>query len=223
MASTSVPPIVLRRGATFNEQAAALLRSYLYDGRLKPGERLNEAKLATDLGISRGPIREAIQRLASEGLIEHIPHRGAYVPVFHRRALQELYEARMALEMMATELAAERATAEQIEGLRALHEEVGHLLESGVGAYPLERDLHQRIVEISGNTEILSLVHAITQRIQLARFRSSQRPERARQAHEEHLTIVCAIQARDGPGAARSMRAHIARSMDTSLSVVCTE
>ena len=84
----------LTRDGTFSRRTEVVIRDMILDGTIPPGERLNEVALASALGISRGPLREAIQRLAGEGLLTVISHRGAFVRTFEAREIDELYDMR---------------------------------------------------------------------------------------------------------------------------------
>src|SRR5436305_2439940 len=100
------------------------LRAEILAGRLEPGTELIEVALAEQLGVSRGPLREAIGRLAAEGLVTVSPRRGAVVRSLSKEEFLELYQVREALERMAMQLAVPRLTDEQFEGLAALNDEM---------------------------------------------------------------------------------------------------
>ena len=91
----------LARDATFSQQTEVALREMILAGEIAPGERINEVALAGELGISRGPLREAIQRLVSGGLLTVISHRGAFVRTFTPGEIVDLYGLRSALELHA--------------------------------------------------------------------------------------------------------------------------
>src|SRR5712691_6146739 len=98
--------------------AAELIREAILDGRLQPGERLKEERLARELGISRTPVREALLILQGEGLVEASPNRGATVRTHDADDLDDLYQLRALLEGFATRRAAARVTDEALERLR---------------------------------------------------------------------------------------------------------
>src|SRR5437762_400223 len=98
------------------------LREEILTGRLKPGAELGEVPLSEQLGVSRGPLREAIGRLAAEGLVTVRPRRGAVVRSLSREEFLELYQVREALERIAVQLAVPRLTDEQFQGLAELNE-----------------------------------------------------------------------------------------------------
>ena len=104
---------------TLGLRAYEELREMLVQGRLEPGTQLVNRKLADEIGMSMTPVREAVTRLASEGLVEHVPGAGAFVRRISRQELAELYDVRVALEPVAAAQAAEHATAGEIDELRA--------------------------------------------------------------------------------------------------------
>src|SRR5215218_7099701 len=99
----------LFRNTSYAEQARTLLRRSILNGVYGPGQRLKEMEISRVLGISRSPVREAIQGLANEGLVRIAPQKGAFVANLNATEVAELYEVREALEIMAVRLAAERA------------------------------------------------------------------------------------------------------------------
>lgn len=179
-------------------------------GELHPGDRVNEVALAEQLGISRGPLREAIQRLAADGLLTVLTHRGAFVPTIGEDELRDLYELRAVLETAAVRLGVARASDAQLAQVRAELTRAGRLLRgTGEGGYPSEVDIHRLFVSLCGNTALAAMTADVHTRITLARARSGSVPERARAAHREHVAILTRMRSRDADGAARLMRAHL--------------
>jgi DNA-binding GntR family transcriptional regulator len=105
---------------TMQESVADLIRDLILSRRLEPGERLTENRLAEQLGVSRTPVREALQKLASEGLVSFSPYKGASVAEFSSSELEDIYHIRIALEGYCVRLAASIIADEQIEQLEAL-------------------------------------------------------------------------------------------------------
>lgn len=199
-------------------QVARWLRDRIVTGELEPGERVNEVTLATQLEVSRGPIREALQQLASEGLVELRPKRGAYVRTFDRDQLVNLYAVRIVLEMLAARLAAARRTDTQLAALRSSIAKASE----GVAAeahYPFELDLHRLIVDAAGNPELSRFLSLVNQQIRLGRARSGWEPQRAPSAVKEHVAIVDAVAAGDPDAAAAAMQAHLENSLDSVSTV----
>lgn len=216
------PPEPLDRSAmTVAGRSAEVLRQMVLDGRLEPGQRLNEVELAAALRISRGPLREAIQRLASEGLFTTVSHRGAYVRAFDAREISELYEFRIAVESHAVRLAARLANAAGIDDLRSLLDKTGDILRSDNSvSYPQDLDFHLRLVALSANRRLVDASIEINQQLQLARSRSALQPARAREAYEEHEAVLASLAAGDGEQAAALLEAHLRESMTSAVQLL---
>lgn len=211
----------LTREGTFARRTEEVLREMILDGSIRPGERLNEVALAASLGISRGPLREAIQRLTSEGLLTVISHRGAFVRTFTSAEVIELYELRAALELHAVRLACQRATDEELEDLAALLSETQERISETSGhAYPQELDFHLRLVMLASNPALLNATLETQRQISLARSMSAKRPMRARAAVVEHEDLVKALLSRNRELATRLMEEHLQHSMDSAMAVL---
>ncbi len=186
----------------------------IVSGGLAPGEKLSEPELAQRFGTSRGPLREALQRLEALRLVERRAHQGARVATVSRRSLVELYAVREALEGMACRLAAGAMTDDEIASLRQLL--VEHERNPEVQAdrsYFQEEgalDFHFRVVHASRNDELIAfLAGQLYHRVRLYRYRSSHVSRRPQRALKEHHQILDAIEARDGELAEILMRRHI--------------
>jgi len=211
MTTTSPPgPTPLARADLYTVRTADAVRNLIVGGHYMPGERVNEAELATSLGISRGPLREALQHLASEGLVHRVAHRGTFVPRFSAEETVELYELREGLEVMAARLAAQRADAVDLAALHELLDDTSAVLDAGTdNSYPANLDFHQRILALAGNAQLLQRAREVHRQLQLVRSRSGYRPDRAKQAYAEHVAVVAAIESGDPEAAERAMRAHL--------------
>lgn len=208
----------LTRNATFSARTETVLRQMILEGQLAPGVRINEVALASSLGISRGPLREAVQRLASEGLLQVVSHRGAYVRTFDRDQIVELYEVRAALELHAVRLVCQRASDEDLDELGELLDETESRMHAVKGhAYPQELDFHRRLVQLADNQVLLAAAVENQHQISLARSMSAKRPLRARAAVVEHHELVDAMRARDAHAATDLMDVHVAHSRDGAL------
>jgi DNA-binding GntR family transcriptional regulator len=206
--------------ATYADRSVAVLRTMILDGRLSPGARLNEVHLSQALGISRGPLREALRRLSSQGLIDIVPHRGAFVSSFSSRQLQELYELRIALECHAARLVAEREDRSGVEELAAELDGAARLLDQEDRPYPQDQDFHGTLLRLADNTQLLEAAAAVTARISLARSKSASQPARARAALEEHRNVLAALSAGDADNATRLLRAHLMASLENAVSLL---
>jgi DNA-binding GntR family transcriptional regulator len=216
-----VPQEQLSRDGTFSRQTEAVLRDMILDGSIRSGERLNEVALANALGISRGPLREAVQRLVGEGLLTVVSHRGSFVRTFERREVEELYDLRFALELAVVRLVTERATDQQVSDLLAMLEATAEQLSSDTGAaYPADRDLHSQLIVLSDHPTIAKATIAVQRQISLARSMSAKGPVRARQALDEHRAVATAIAERDADKAASLMRLHLEEARTSAVSAL---
>lgn len=194
-------------------------------GRIEPGSRLREIDLSRDLGIGRGPLREAIQRLESRKLVSKIPHVGAQVVAFDLREFVEIYQIRENLESLACELAAQHMTEADFTQLKSLlerHEE--HLQQNAGNNYidqDVDLDFHFQIIQCSRNAWLIRLLcDELYHRVRMYRVQTSQFRERPEQALSEHQQIFYALRKRDGELAALLMRRHISaarRSLEEKL------
>jgi len=208
----------LSREGTFVQRTEAIVREKILDGSILPGMKLNEVALASALGISRGPLREAIQHLAGEGLVTIVSHRGSFVRTFEAREVEELYDLRSAFEMYAARLVCERAADKQLSDLDDFVSETGDLMSAGHdGRYPRDRDFHTRLLSLADN-RTLELAALETQaQISLARSISAKVAVRAKEALDEHADIVEALKARSPDHAAHLVREHLAHARRSAL------
>ncbi|MFI1462273.1 GntR family transcriptional regulator [Nocardia carnea] len=222
--SEQIRPAKLGRVATFAGRSLEVLRDMILDGTLAPGERLNEVQLSQALGISRGPLREAIQRLASEGLVEAVTHRGAYVRSFSANELTEFYELRIALETHAVRLAARQTPQERIDELNQLLDNTESSMgQDAAATYPADQDFHAQLAGLAAKPPLLNALTEVGRKIQLARARSAHQPRRARTALDEHRAIVAALSSRDGDHAAALLEAHLVSSLNNASAVLCAD
>jgi DNA-binding GntR family transcriptional regulator len=195
------------------EIAFAKLVEAISGGEFEPGQRLSEADLARRFGISRGPLREALQRLEGR-LVSRRARVGVHIIEFSPETLAELFSVREALEGMAARQAALKARKPDLKSLRgllALHAKDPQLVAGA--AYrqsSFDDDFHAAIVKLSGNARLEALLFdQLYYQLRLYRFRSSATSGRARTAFEEHVAIVEAIESGDAEAAEAAMRTHI--------------
>ena len=211
----------LPRINTYAQATESVLRDMILDGSIGPGQRLNEVSLASSLGISRGPLREAIQRLTSEGLLTVISHRGAFVRTFARHEIVELYELRGALELHAVRLVCARATDAELADLEVLLSDTeSRIRESDQHSYPQELDFHLRLVLLAGNQALMRSALEVHRQLSLARSMSGKRPNRARAAVVEHGDLVAVLRERDLERATELMIRHLDHSMESAIAAL---
>jgi len=199
------------------------LLTQIYDGRLAAGALLNEAALAEEYGVSRGPVREAIRRLQGFQLVTREPYQRARIVVLTPDFVRQLFEVRMALEGMACHLAAQRMSDDELQLIADELEEyrIRAVVPGSPARAPVEEkvfDFHERIVRGCGNERITEMLCGdMYHLLRIYRRRSGALPERKSQAFQEHWQILRALQRRDGALAESLMRAHIGRANDVLL------
>ncbi len=192
------------------DQAFERMVGAIVGGEFPPGERIGEVRVARQLGISRGPLREALVRLEGRRLVERRPNVGMFVITRSQADFDELFALREALEGMACRLAAEHMTDAELDRLEALLKRRA----DGSGHYQTDdEDLHFLIVRGSRNSRLITtLCDDLYYQVRFYRHRSSTRPGRTRSANAEHRAIVDALKARDADRAEAAMRKHISNA-----------
>ncbi|PKM88802.1 MAG: GntR family transcriptional regulator [Firmicutes bacterium HGW-Firmicutes-12] len=198
------------------------LRDAITNQVLKPGERLMEMDLADEMGVSRTPVREAIRRLELEGYVVMIPRKGAYVAGLSIKDINEVFEIRGALESLAAELAAQRATDKEIEEMELnLAMEASHFGTSDL-LKTIEADtkFHELIFNASRNSRLLVMVKELRDQVQRFRTTTLAVQGRMKFALGEHREVVEAIANRDVEGAQRAAHEHIESAEAALLEVI---
>ncbi|MGV6873541.1 GntR family transcriptional regulator [Pseudochelatococcus sp. B33] len=197
------------------------LRQAIISGRLKLGSRLNERKLAADLGTSTSPLKEALRQLESEGLVRTEARRGTFV-TFSPRQAEEMTLARAALESIIARQAAKHGGEEAFDRLRALIEEMRAAVESGQVHVLIELNeaFHDTIHDASGCEYLRRLQSSQRMYDHAARVAVLARPHVQRTSFHEHEAIMRAITARDEDLAERLMREHIVKAGTTHIKLV---
>lgn len=208
--TNAVSPAGAARSLTKTDAAFLTLRAAIEDGRLRPGERLTLPRLRDELEMSPTPIREAIRMLQAEGLVEHRPHHGVVVATYTASSVEEIYRLRVVLEPMATQLAVERATDEQVAALRALHEELTRAVR-GKGRQPdaaaLNAEWHGTLYAACESRYLQEFIARLWAAVPMRAVWSTRRGE---ESIAQHAAIMDAVERRDATQAAELMREHTA-------------
>lgn len=199
------------RNLTLREQVAEYLREEILSNRLKPGAELNEVALSRSLEVSRGPVREALGWLASEGLVKINPRRGATVAELSPEEFVEAYQVREALEVLAIRLAVPRMQPGDLERLRRLHERVADEVSRGEvkAFFETNAAFHQLLVECSGNLKLQELYRQLMAQMGRYLARSLSLRGTLERSVGEHEAILEAVEARDAERAAELLADHI--------------
>ena len=187
------------------------LREEIISGQLTPGTELHEVALARSLGVSRGPIREALGRLATEGLVTIRPRRGAVVRALSNEEFIEAYQVREALEMMAVQLATPALTAEDLAAMERLIDEMAArgVAEDVQGFFEANTEFHQRFFEVAGNGMLSELYRQLRGQIDRHRLRSLELRGDLRRSIAEHRAILSAARTGDVERAVHLASDHI--------------
>ncbi|WP_431280885.1 GntR family transcriptional regulator [Humitalea sp. 24SJ18S-53] len=211
--TTTLAP--LENDASLADRAYGRLRSAIMVGGLEPGARLSIRTLAADLGTSAQPVREAIQRLEGEGLVETRPRSGSFVSVLDQARLVEMGRIRAALEGSAAGLAARRAKPADVAALQARLDTMQAATKAGDAAalFDANEAFHITLHAITGNAFLIRSLHALRAYYHLGRVRVLTRPGQPDVALAEHAAILAAVEAGDPDSAEALMRAHASRSL----------
>jgi DNA-binding GntR family transcriptional regulator len=181
-------------------------------GVLPAGERLNEQQLAARLGVSRGPVREAVRGLEKAGLVVAVRNQGSYVRQVSAEEALEIYDLRAALTGLACARLAEEATAAQMAALGALVDrmEAAWRADDAPAYYAANLDFHAALLVHGGGPRARRLYEELGNELHLFRRRALVEPENMRESNAEHAAILRAIAARDPQAARAAGEAHIA-------------
>jgi DNA-binding GntR family transcriptional regulator len=193
------------------DQVVDRLESAIITGELASGARISEQAIASSMGISRGPLREALRRLEGRGLIERVPHIGARVSALLTQHLEEMLVIRESLEALACRLAAQQITAAELKALEAIlkrnsmrsHEERTYHQSP-------DQDFHLAIILASRNQKLITILRDdIYYLMRFHRYRSGGRPGRSKSVADEHKAILDALSRHSPEEAEAAMRRHL--------------
>jgi DNA-binding GntR family transcriptional regulator len=204
---------IMRR--TLHDEVLERVRDMIIEGRLAPGQRINEGQVGAQLGVSRTPLREAIKTLASEGLVEILPAKGAIVRKFTARDLADILEVIKSLEQLGGRIACAQASDATIEAIHTLHRDMLALYATRdrLDYFKLNQAIHSAIVAASGNAVLAEMHTTLQSRIKRLRFVGNEGPEKWAGAVAEHEDMMAALLKRD----ADALSEAIGRHMDTTL------
>ncbi len=220
--ATQRSPVTPLKRTRLVDEAARALREAILNGELSSGTRLRQVQLATQLGISRTPLREALMKLEQEGLIELLPRGGLRVALLNLDEAVELYDVREVLDGLAARLAAQRITE---QGLRDLKRHLSQMKDCLARQdahtwFVAHVAFHDEIFRASGNGRLRALLSVV--RLSIQRFHPVllTTPNRLADAYREHREIFEAIRVHDPEASERLARAHIANAKEIVLKVI---
>ncbi len=206
--------------ASLHDEVLIQLRRMIFEGELKPGARIVERLLCERLKVSRTPLREAFKVLASEGLLDLLPNCGARVSQLREQDIRDALEVMGAIEGLAGELAAKRASDDVMAEIRALHYQMyAHYLRRELPEYfRLNQAIHRRIVEAAGNGLLTAQYDLLSLRVARARYVVNRLDEeRWAQAMKEHDALLDCMMRRAGTELRELLRQHLMNKLSSLL------
>lgn len=213
MSEFAVLSSVTNSSSTLGAELTDTLRDAIITGAIAQGSKLSETKLAKELDVSRGPLREAIRRLEGMNLIQHTPQQGARVVALNKEFILQIYDTREALESKAVALAAKKMSSTEIDQLHRLIDAQSKQMRENSGAFvSAESDyaFHEMVIRGSKNKVIeRALIHELYNLIKMFRYQHEFAKTSSTNSLIEHRQIVYAIEQRDPVLAEVTMRRHI--------------
>jgi DNA-binding GntR family transcriptional regulator len=218
-------PIQSIQRSTLPEQVANSLRDMIVENRFAPGERIRERAISAELEVSRTPLREALQVLAAEGLVELLPNRGAVVASPSKDDVREMLEVQSVLEEHAGQLFCASATEEDIGEIKALHFEMLAAFErrERLAYFKLNQRIHRKIIEVAGNDALNGIHEMLSARLFRFRYQPNLKIEHWRSAIQEHEEILKAAVDRNSDLLGRVLRSHLDTTWEKLSKVMAEE
>ena len=198
------------------QDVAERLRAQIFSRELEPGSWIDEQKLATEFGISRTPLREALKVLAVEGLVTMKVRRGAYVTEMSRDDVTQVYRVLALLESDAAGEVARSASPAQIASLRQLHDRLEKQVRQRDAFFATNEQFHMALLAIAGNRWCAHIVADLRKVMKLNRHHSLFKQGRLTDSLAEHRALMAAIEARDAAETTRLMRAHFESGLEAA-------
>jgi DNA-binding GntR family transcriptional regulator len=192
------------------------VRDMIIEGTLAPGTRIHEGHLGQELGVSRTPLREALKYLASEGLLELSPGRGAVVRKFLAKDVKDSLIVLANLESLAGELACKNASDEDIAQIRKMHDEMmqHYAARNRLVYFKLNQSIHSAILRASDNSALADVHGVLQARLRRIRYIGNESPEKWAAAVADHEEMIAALEERNGKRLAKILAAHMDRTWD---------
>jgi len=203
------------------QEIAKRIREMIRKGTLKKGDRIVEKSLSQAMGISRTPFREALRLLSSEGLVELVPNKGAYVAQPSMKDIREMFWVMSILEGKCARLCARRTDEEGLQKLDELHRklEKQYQEKNHEGYMDVNHRYHSLVQDLAGNKILSEVIDNLRQKILLYRYRQIYQPDRLKASMQEHSDLQKAFRRKNPAEAERLMKEHLKRQWEALESV----
>jgi DNA-binding GntR family transcriptional regulator len=207
------------------QEVAERLRQRIFAHELPPGTWIDEQALAVDYGISRTPLREALKVLAAEGLVTLKPRRGCYVTEISERDLDEIFPLMAMLEGRCAFEAAQKAKADDVARLEAIHALLEKHATSGdkEAFFDANQEFHRAVQELADNRWLLQVIQDLRKVLKLTRLHSLSLEGRLQQSLDEHRQIVAGFKAGDAKRAEQAMHDHLLSGREALAKIYARE
>ncbi|MCK5539954.1 MAG: GntR family transcriptional regulator [Deltaproteobacteria bacterium] len=195
----------------YHIQIADMLRDMIMTGELRHGDKVNENKLCSSLEVSKTPLREALRVLSSEGLIELVPNRGAFVTQPEFTEIKEMFDVMILLEGFCARTACEKMSPKDFVRLEKLHDRLEQKVEHSdqEGYIQINNQYHSLVQELAGNRSLNQIIEGLRKRILLYRFQSLNAQGRMAESIQEHRELLEVFRQRDHQKAEVLMQTHL--------------
>jgi len=196
------------------------LLSAIKQGTYQPGDRLREVEVAERLSLSRTPVREALRKLESDGIVEHRPRIGAVIRTLSHPEVVELYEMRLVLERTAAEMAAKHASGAEIDALEDINAQIAGSLNDVAAASALNQKFHLCIYMATRNRFLQDAARGLNSALMLLGPTTLADAARIKEVASQHAQIIAALRQADAKGAGDAAKAHLQASLKHRLKVM---
>jgi DNA-binding GntR family transcriptional regulator len=215
----------MKKRENLKEKVYSTIKKRILKFELKPGEKIFETEIANDLGVSRTPLREALNKLEQEGLIKTLPNKGYSVSKITATEIEELYEIREALEILAIRTAARNSREndwirfeESLLGQTRVKDKESRKLHGQT--FQEAHEFHQEIARISGNETLQQMLNTVSERINRFQWMNLLLTDRGGSSRNEHVEIVKLLKQGKVEEAVAAEQKHIRHSKDTILNLL---
>ena len=199
-----------------------LIEERIFSGAIPPGGKINEKALADELEISRGPVREVLNALRFEGLVEIIPNRGAFVSSLTTKEALDCYDVRGGLAYTAGKILPFRISLEQIQLLRKMHSQMEKMIKQAdvSGYYGINEEFHALLFEATGNQPLITINHGLERKLSLYLRREMSNPGMLSISNQEHIELINFIAEGRPKETAEAFENHILEGKERLLEMI---